>query len=197
MTIENFENGYWYAKELKEFAKQIGINGVSKLRKDELESIISKYLSLGILPQNITKISATNLKDSDLTLKKQIINYTSTKETKNFILSEARKIQPNFPKKSGVWYWLNRWREEQMQKEAHITYEDLVKQFLILSNKKERLPRIPSTKFNNFISDFLKAKEGSRSEAMNAWEILKKLKIPKTYEAWKKYNLQGDIDDSR
>lgn len=185
MSLKEFENGYWYAKELKEFAKQIGLSYVSKLRKDELEKIIKGYLISGKLP--IIKTQKKGIKDSNLTLKTKIINYTSNKATKDFILSEARKIQPDFPKKSGVWYWLNRYRDEQMQNNLPIIYGDLVNQFLILSNKKERLPKIPSTKFNNFITDFIEAKEGSRSEAMMAWEELKKLDIPKTYKEWKRY----------
>ena len=37
MTAPEFENGYWYADELKDFASQIGLPGSAKLRKDELE----------------------------------------------------------------------------------------------------------------------------------------------------------------
>jgi hypothetical protein len=37
MTEAEFENGYWYATELREFAAKIGIPSASKLRKDELE----------------------------------------------------------------------------------------------------------------------------------------------------------------
>ena len=62
--------------------------------------------------------------------------------------------------------------------------DNIVHQFIELSNKKERLPRIPSTKFNNFISDFLEAKKGNRSAAITAWEQLKEINIPKTFEAW-------------
>jgi len=38
MTSTQFDNGYWYATEIKNFAKRIGIPFASKLRKDELES---------------------------------------------------------------------------------------------------------------------------------------------------------------
>ena len=37
MTLTEFDNGYWYATELKEFAEAIGIPSATKLRKDELE----------------------------------------------------------------------------------------------------------------------------------------------------------------
>jgi hypothetical protein len=37
MTVAEFDNGYWYATEIKEFAQAIGIPHSNKLRKDELE----------------------------------------------------------------------------------------------------------------------------------------------------------------
>src|SRR6185436_19651217 len=37
MTEAEFENGYWYATELQEFAAKVGIPSAKKLRKDELE----------------------------------------------------------------------------------------------------------------------------------------------------------------
>jgi hypothetical protein len=37
MTMRDFENGYWYLEQLKNFAERIGIPAAKKLRKDELE----------------------------------------------------------------------------------------------------------------------------------------------------------------
>jgi hypothetical protein len=37
MTVTEFENGYWYATELKRFAESIAVPSANKLRKDELE----------------------------------------------------------------------------------------------------------------------------------------------------------------
>jgi hypothetical protein len=36
MTEEEFDNGYWYALEVKAFAVELGILSAAKLRKDEL-----------------------------------------------------------------------------------------------------------------------------------------------------------------
>jgi len=44
MTSTQFDNGYWYATELKDFAERIGIPSASKLRKDELERAIKVFL---------------------------------------------------------------------------------------------------------------------------------------------------------
>ncbi len=173
--------------ELKEFAKSIGVSGTSKLRKDQLEKIIKSYFSTGSIIQISVKSQSSkqekDYENSELKMSTKVNNYCSNKITKTFIINQAKNIQPNLPKKSGVWYWINRWRESQLKKQS-ITYGDIVHQFIELSNKKERLPRIPSTKFNNFISDFLEAKKGNRSAAITAWEQLKEINIPKTFEAW-------------
>jgi hypothetical protein len=47
MTLADFDHGYWYATEIKAFAKSIGIFGVSTLRKDELEDLIRHFLRTG------------------------------------------------------------------------------------------------------------------------------------------------------
>ena len=175
-SAEDFEKNYFYAVELKDFAKSIGVNGTAKLRKDQLEKIIKNFLLTGVVTQVADKSKRTkserDFEKSQLKMDTVVNNYCSNKITKTFIKTEALKIHPNLPKKSGVWYWINRWREEQLEKTS-ITYGDIVHQFIELSNKKERLPRIPSTKFNNFISDFLEANKGSRAEAIIAWEELK------------------------
>jgi hypothetical protein len=47
MSVTEFDNGYWYAAELKEFAKEIGIAHAGSLRKDELEHAIKRFLKTG------------------------------------------------------------------------------------------------------------------------------------------------------
>ena len=44
MTLREFENGYWYREQLKDFAERIGIPSATKLRKDELERAIVGFL---------------------------------------------------------------------------------------------------------------------------------------------------------
>jgi hypothetical protein len=44
MSEAEFINGYWYATELKTFARSIGITSANQLRKDELEPLILEYL---------------------------------------------------------------------------------------------------------------------------------------------------------
>jgi hypothetical protein len=47
MTSTQFDNGYWYATELKAFAERIGIPSASKMREDELERAVKVFLQTG------------------------------------------------------------------------------------------------------------------------------------------------------
>src|SRR5262249_48602492 len=47
MTVREFENGYWYLDQLKDFAARIGVPAAKKLRKDELEKTIVAFLRTG------------------------------------------------------------------------------------------------------------------------------------------------------
>jgi hypothetical protein len=84
-----------------------------------------------------------------------------------------------------VWYRLNRWREERITSGARPTYGDLVRQFVAL-NELQRFERIPIGRYNNFVAEFLEAKQGTRAEAVAAWEELKVLDVPKDYASWVK-----------
>ena len=47
MTETEFDNGYWYAAELKDFAVKVGIPSANKLRKDELEKALKHFIRTG------------------------------------------------------------------------------------------------------------------------------------------------------
>ena len=49
MTLRQFDHGYWYATELKRFAQSLGLPSAHKLRKDELEKAIRRFLAHGEL----------------------------------------------------------------------------------------------------------------------------------------------------
>ena len=66
MTLTQFDNGYWYATDLKEFAKEIGVRSTSKLRKDELEKTIKHFLKTGKIERPpITTIPTNEVRDMD------------------------------------------------------------------------------------------------------------------------------------
>ena len=189
MTVREFENGYWYAEQLKSFAERAGIPAAKKLRKDELEKSIVAFLQTGkaALPAS-RSLQKTGVRDVDrgLSLKLRIEHYTSNRETKNFIIEQARRMAPEVHAKSGVWYRLNRWREEQITSGALPTYRDLVRQYIAL-NKTPRFERIPHGRYINFVADFLKAEEKpKRAKAIAAWRELKQLDVPKDYKSWVK-----------
>jgi hypothetical protein len=189
MTLREFENGYWYLDDLRDFACEIGIPEAKRLRKDEIERAIMAFLRTGIvrLPTKraLRKTGAKDL-ERGLSLNLLIEHYTSNRETKDFIAREARKMAPDVREKSGVWYRLNRWREEQITKGKHPTYGDLVRQYIAL-NKLERFDKVPHGRYINFVAEFLAAEENvTRADAIAAWAELKAMNIPKTYASWVK-----------
>jgi len=190
ITEEQFDNGYWYVDEIKSFAKELGIAHSSKLRPDELETLIKNYLKTGKIGisqrKNITK---KGIKDSELGLKLTLIinNYTNNQETKSFIEKEALKIHPNHKRKSGARYRLNRWRDEEITKGNKITYGDLVNEYIRLNEREEPFEKVPHGRYINFLADYLANEPNSKhKEAIEAWEMLKQLDIPKEYNSWKK-----------
>ena len=149
MTLREFENGYWYLEQLKNFAERIGIPAAKKLRKDELEKAIVTFLRTGkaALPtkRSLRRIGVKDV-DCGLNLKLRIEHYTCNRETKEFIVEQARLMVPEVREKPGVWYRLNRWREEQTTSGKHPTYGDLVRQYIAL-NKMERFEKVPHGRY--------------------------------------------------
>ena len=187
MTVRAFENGYWYLAQLKTFAQRIGIPAAKKLRKDELEKAIVAYLRTGkaALPtkRSLRQIGVKDVQRG-LNLKLRIEHYTSNRETKDFIVEQAHLMAPEVRGKSGVWYRLNRWREEQITGGKRPTYGDLVRRYIALS-KVARFEKIPHGRYINFVAEFLAANKGvTRAEAIAAWTELKELDVPKNYASW-------------
>jgi len=190
MTWAQFDNGYWYATELKEFAETIGIPSASKLRKDELEKAIKLFLETGKIKSPTKRsLSVSGAKDVErgLSLDLPVVVYTNDKETKAFLDREAQRLAPGLKRKSGVRYRLNRWREEQLVKGVKLTYGDLVIEYIRLNRTKGPFAQIPHGRYINFMSDFLSAeKTATRAQAIRAWEKLKTLDVPKNYRSWVK-----------
>ena len=190
MTVTQFDNGYWYTTELKDFAKTIGIPFASRLRKDELEDCIKLFLKTGkIESQTNRSFSIPSTKDVDLglSLDLPVAAYTNDRKTKDFIEQEARKMAPGLRRKSGARYRLNRWREEKLAKGVRISYGDLVREYVRLNQTKGPFVQIPHGRYINFLGDFLKAeKRATREQALKVWEELKTLDAPKDYRSWKK-----------
>lgn len=191
MTVEEFNNGYWYAVEVKKFAKSIGVHGAGKLRKDELEHAIKCYLQTGksnrLTKRKLTRSGRQDI-EKGLTLTLPVINYTDNRVTKEFIDKAALSLDPNFRIKSGARYRLNRWREEQLTKGAIITYGNLVKQYVALCGSDARFSQEPAGRYINFVSDFLGAnRDATHKQARDAWKELKQLDMPKDYKSWKRY----------
>jgi hypothetical protein len=108
--------------------------------------------------------------DKGLHLDLRVVNYTSNKETKEFIEREAARIERGFKRASGTRYLLNRWRETQLAMGEPIAYRDLVMQAIELNKTKHGPLRVEHGRYINFISDFMAANKNA----------------PKTYESWSK-----------
>ena len=188
MTVREFENGYWYVYELRDLGGRIGIPETARLRKDELERAILAFLQTGAIKLATKRaLRKRGMKDLErgLTLHLRIEHYTSNRETKDFIVQQARMASPKVREKSGVWYRLNRWREEQVTQGNHPTYGDLVRQYIVL-NKIERFEKIPHGRYINFVAEFLAAEKSTRADAITAWKELKSMDVPKNYTSWLK-----------
>ena len=188
MTVTQFTNGYWYATEIKEFAQSIGIPSAGKLRKDELEKAIIYFLKTGEIEsptkRSLAKADSTDV-EKGLSLKLPIVNYTNIRETKDFLEREARKLDPDYKRKSGARYRLNRWREEQITAGVKITYGDLIRQYVELSRPEVKFAKVPVVCYVNFLSDYFKTeKNATREDAIAAWKKLKTMDIPKDYQSW-------------
>ena len=191
MSLTQFDHGYWYATELKEFADEIGIPSAARLRKDELERAIKQFLRSGTIvpPAKLNPVALTRsrLRDVDLGLRldRRVVRYTNDVVTKEFLEREAVKLAPAFRPRSGAKYRLNRWREEQLQNDVELTYRDVVAEYVRLTQSAERFARVPHGRYINFMSDFLARQPGAtKAEAIKAWQSLKKMDCPKTYRDW-------------
>lgn len=190
MTLAEFETGYWYATELKDFAVTLGIPGAAKLRKDEIEKAIVAFITDGTLrTPTKRKLAKTGVKDLDVGLRADLLvaHYTSNKVTKGFIIGLARKKDPAFKPRPGVWYRLNRWREEQLTAGKPLTYGGLANQLHKLSQPDTEFQRVAHGRYINFISDFMKhEKRATHAKAVDAWNILKEMPVAKDYASWLK-----------
>ncbi|WP_444819037.1 SAP domain-containing protein [Treponema denticola] len=189
MTIKEFENKYWYMSELKALAKSLEIPFDSRTRKDQLEDMIIQFLEIG----TVNKKNSFRIKNRNIDILNNhsyVKNFRNKKETWEFINSEMDKRVPGLKPKSGAKYWLNRWIENKLSNGEKITYNDVIGEYIRLNKTEEKLPQIPSCKFNNFISDYLaNEKNATRKNALEAWTMLKDMKVKKDYITWKKINI--------
>lgn len=192
MTLTQFDNGYWYANELKDFAQRIGIPSASKLRKDELEKAIKLFLNTGNIKSPTKRtLSSSGVKDVErgLSLDLRVVVYTNDKETTDFLEREALRLAPGLKRKSGARYRLNRWREDRIASGVKITYRDLVREYVRLSQTEGPFARVPHGRYYvYFMSDFMAAeRNATREQAIRAWTMLKALDVPKDYRSWKRF----------
>jgi hypothetical protein len=189
MSVAEFDAGYFYATDLKAFAREIGIS-VGNFRKTELEDLIREFLATGNVPVKKPVLPRKSGADRDeLAANVAVINYVGDKKTKQFLLELVAQTGGDLKNKSGQWYWLNDWRRQQQANDRSFTYQDLADHLHSLMTTKGRLPQIPSARMNNFITDFYSDPQNSdipRADVLKAWEWLKTKPDPKTYQDYKR-----------
>jgi len=189
MTVAEFDNGYWYAVDVKRFAHALGIPSAGTLRKDQLEHAIRHFLRTRRLPAVPRPRHAPAARDVDLGLRldRRVVRYTNDPATKAFLEREAKKLSPAYKRRSGARYRLNRWRDAQLASGRRITYHDLVKAYVRISTAAEPYAKIASGRYINFLSEFLRREPAAtRAAAIRAWHALKTMNCPKTYAAWRR-----------
>ena len=154
MSVEEFDSGYFYAADLKAFAREVGIT-VGNFRKIELEDLIRQFLRTGKVPDRkpVMPRKAGQARDK-LKSDTVVTNYVDDRITKAFLLELVHAEAPGLVRKSGQWYWLNDWRRKKHEARARFTYRDLAGHLRELMQTDGRLPQIPSARMNNFITDF-------------------------------------------
>jgi hypothetical protein len=91
MTWAQFENGYWYATELKKFAEKLRLPSASKLRTDELEKAIKIFLQTGkIKASTARRLSTPGVKDTERGLSLEFPSWSTRTTWRRDIFSIAK-----------------------------------------------------------------------------------------------------------
>lgn len=200
MSVADFDDGYFYATELRRFARRLGIT-VGNLRKHEVEGLIREFLATGRVPAHkpVPSRRSRAVRD-ELVAQTVVVNYVDDRATKDFLRECVHVASPNLKDKSGQWYWLNDWRRAQQQMGARFTYADLAERLRDLMRTDGRLPQIPSARLNNFITDYRADAVNSkvaRDQVIEAWEWLKRQPGPNTYAEYRSLRSIADGAETR
>ena len=84
-----------------------------------------------------------------LSLDLRVVVYTNDKKTKEFLEREALRLAPGLKRKSGARYRLNRWREDRVANGVKITYRDLVREYVRLSQTAGPFAQFPTGDTSN------------------------------------------------
>jgi hypothetical protein len=187
MSLEQFDNGYWYASELAAFAEQLGVPHSGQLRKNELEVAVKRVLRTGEVSAAAGRPRLIGTRDVErgLALDLRVAVYTNDRATKDFLEREAARMAVGYMRRSGARYRLNRWREDQLARGVVITYRDLVAEYVRLSTSRQPFVKIPHGRYINFLAEYLANEPGAtHAAARAAWKRLKRLDVPKDYASW-------------
>jgi hypothetical protein len=181
ISLDAFKNHYWLKMELIAFCKDNGLSATGS--KQEISHRIETFIATGrkIKP---TPNSSPNTRDSfqPITFDTPVVNYKNDAATRQFFVEH---IGQHFRFDAFLRQFTNK---NNITKD--LTYGDLVNGWLIEESKRND-PHYKSNigeqfEYNQFTRDFFaNEKEKSRSDAINAWKLMKSVSGAKTYAHYK------------
>ena len=177
ITQKTLKDSYWLKLQLIDFCKKNGLSAAGS--KKDLEQRIELFLSSGSKAKPDSN-KRTGLRDSCQTLTHDtlVVNYKNDAATRRFFIEQ---IGQHFRFDAYLRQFTN-----QKNITKNLTYGDLVDGWL----KEESRRKDPDHQscigeqfeYNQFIRDYFANEKGkTRSDAINAWELVKTLSGAKTY----------------
>jgi len=178
LNPELFKNCYWDKKELVSFCSANGLSTIGG--KADLVNRIEYFLHTGQKLASI-KIKRIDRRDSDNKITKDtlVVNYKNDAKTRNF-----------FEKEIGTHFRFNSYLRQfakNSNKDSNLTYGDLIQGWIKTEEQKQN-SSYKSTidkqfEFNQFQRDFYAKEKGkNRKELVAAWQLVRSVVGPNTYE---------------
>lgn len=169
ISVQSFMDFYWLKEELQTFCRENGISASGS--KMEISDRIESFLRTGEVKKPVRKVSVKADKQDELSLDTVI---TANHRCSQHVRAFFKTVIPNFHFST---YIQNFFKDNIGQ-----TYRDAVSAWFEEEERKKspayKKKIAPQFEYNQFIQDFFadpKNQGKSRQEAIDAWNIIKKL----------------------
>ena len=180
LDLEYFKNHYWLKSDLIALCRKFDLS--TQGAKQDLVNRIETFLTTGIKANPLSnKISPIKDSNTLITRNTPVVNYKNDAATRQFFVAHI-----------GKHFRFNAYLRQFTQQNniINLTYGDLVDGWLAyeLNKKKSSQPNSigKQFEFNQFTRDFfINGKGKSRADAIKAWQLVKSVPGPKTYQHYK------------